>query len=84
MRSISDGVREIIKTQLALDDADIQPKARFIEDLGAHSLAVVELTLAFEEALDIEISEQEAEEIRTVQDAIDHVSALLSSGGRNL
>lgn len=66
-------VKRIIKEQLDVDEKDIKPESTFIEDLGADSLGLVELALAFEEAFEIDIPDEDVEKIRTVQDAIDYV-----------
>jgi acyl carrier protein len=58
----------------ALDEAEVTANASFIDDLGADSLDVVELVMAFEEEFDIEIPDEDAEKIRTVQEAIDYIS----------
>jgi acyl carrier protein len=74
-RDITAEVKRIIKEQLDVDDKDIKPEASFIEDLGADSLGLVELVLAFEEAFEIDIPDEDTEKIRTVKDAIDYVEA---------
>ncbi len=66
-------VRQIIKEQLDVDEADIKPASTFIDDLGADSLGLVELVLAFEEAFEIDIPDEDTEKIRTVQDAVDYI-----------
>ncbi|MBN2195490.1 MAG: acyl carrier protein [Polyangiaceae bacterium] len=66
-------VKRIIKEQLDVDEKDIKPESTFIDDLGADSLGLVELVLAFEEQFDIEIPDEDTEKMRTVQDAIDYV-----------
>ncbi|MBX3181047.1 MAG: acyl carrier protein [Polyangiaceae bacterium] len=66
-------VKKIIKEQLDVDEGDITAESSFIEDLGADSLGLVELVLAFEEAFEIEIPDEDTEKIRTVQDAIDYI-----------
>jgi acyl carrier protein len=72
---IADKVKEIISQQLDVDVAQIKPESQFIEDLGADSLAIVELVLAFEEQFDINIPDEDTEKIRTVGDAITYISA---------
>ena len=72
---IADKVKEIISQQLDVDVAQIKPEAQFIEDLGADSLAIVELVLAFEEQFDINIPDEDAEKTTTVQQAIDYANA---------
>ncbi|MDP6596594.1 MAG: acyl carrier protein [Candidatus Poribacteria bacterium] len=66
---------EIIAEQLQIDTAQIVPEASFMDDLGADSLDTVELIMALEEELGVEIPDEEAENIRTVQDAIDFLSS---------
>lgn len=66
-------VKQIISEQLGVDEAEVTPSASFVDDLGADSLDTVELVMAFEEAFDIEIPDEDAEKIRTVQDAIDYM-----------
>jgi acyl carrier protein len=72
-RSIEAEVKRIIKEQLDVDENDIKPESTFVEDLGADSLGLVELVLAFEEAFEIDIPDEDTEKIRTVQDAIDYI-----------
>jgi acyl carrier protein len=72
-QDIPSEVKRIIKEQLDVDDKDIKPESTFIEDLGADSLGLVELVLAFEEAFEIDIPDEHTEKIRTVQDAIDYI-----------
>ena len=68
-------VKRIIKEQLDVDEKDIKPESSFIDDLGADSLGLVELVLAFEEAFEIDIPDEDTEKIRTVGDAIDYIAA---------
>jgi acyl carrier protein len=72
-RDITAEVKRIIKEQLDVDEKDIKPESSFIDDLGADSLGLVELVLAFEEAFEIDIPDEDTEKIRTVQDAIDYI-----------
>ena len=72
-QNVTDKVKEIIQQQLDVDPADIKPESSFIDDLGADSLAIVELVLALEEAFEIDIPDEDTEKIRTVQDAIDYI-----------
>ena len=72
--SIEERVKKIIVDQLGADAAAVKPEASFIEYLGADSLDTVELVMALEEEFDIEIPDEEAEKITTVQSAIDYVT----------
>ena len=72
-RKIEAEVKRIINEQLDVDEKDIKPESTFIDDLGADSLGLVELVLAFEEAFEIDIPDEDTEKIRTVQDAIDYI-----------
>jgi acyl carrier protein len=73
MASTEERVKQIIVEQLGVDEAEVTPKASFVDDLGADSLDTVELVMAFEEAFDIEIPDEDAEKIRTVQDAVTYI-----------
>src|SRR5437773_4416415 len=66
-------VKRIIGEQLGVDEGEVTLSASFVDDLGADSLDRVELVMALEEAFDLEIPDEEAEKIRTVQDAIDYI-----------
>lgn len=66
-------VMEIIANQLGVEKDVITPQAHVVDDLGADSLDVVELIMALEEAFDLEIPDEEAEKIRTVQDIYDYI-----------
>jgi acyl carrier protein len=66
-------VQKIIIEQLGVEDSEVGKDASFVEDLGADSLDIVELVMAFEEEFDLEISDDEAEKIRTVGDAVDYI-----------
>ena len=72
-RDITAEVKRIITEQLDVDEGDIKPASSFIDDLGADSLGLVELVLAFEEVFEIDIPDEDTEKIRTVQDAIDYI-----------
>ncbi|MCP3887560.1 MAG: acyl carrier protein [Desulfobulbaceae bacterium] len=65
---------DIIVEQLSVDKEKVVPNASFVDDLGADSLDLVELIMAMEEGFDIEIPDEDAEGITTVQDAIDYVN----------
>jgi acyl carrier protein len=81
MAGVDDRVKQIIVEQLGVDEGEVTANASFIDDLGADSLDTVELVMAFEEAFEIEIPDEEAEKIRTVQDAIDYIRKH-SKGGK--
>jgi acyl carrier protein len=66
-------VKQIISEQLGVEEAEVTPSASFVDDLGADSLDTVELVMALEEHFDIEIPDEDAEKIRTVQEAIDYI-----------
>jgi len=68
-------VKEIIVEQLGVDEAQVEGKASFIEDLGADSLDIVELVMAFEEAFELNIPDEDTEKITTVQNAVDYISS---------
>jgi len=68
-------VREIICEQLGVSDGEISPEASFIEDLGADSLDIVELVMALEEEYEMEISDEDAENIKLVQDVIEYIES---------
>ena len=68
-----DKVKEIISDQLSIDQREISLDSSFTDDLGADSLDVVELLMAFSEEFDIEISDEEAEEIVTVGDVVEYL-----------
>ena len=74
-RNIAAEVTRIIKEQLDVDEKDITLDATFIDDLGADSLGLVELVLAFEETFEIDIPDEDTEKIRSVRDAIDYIDA---------
>ena len=71
--ALLDDVKEVVVEQLDCDPAEVKEESKFIEDLGADSLDVVELVMALEEKFDIEIPDEDAEGILTVQDAIKYV-----------
>ena len=73
MASVEERVKQIIVEQLGVDEAEVTPKASFVDDLGADSLDTVELVMAFEEAFELEIPDEDAEKITTVKDAIDYI-----------
>ena len=73
--SVEQRVKEIICEQLGVREDQVTPQASFIEDLGADSLDIVELVMALEEEYDMEISDEEAEKIRTVQDVVNYIES---------
>jgi acyl carrier protein len=73
--NIAERVQKITVEHLDVDASKVEPKASFIDDLGADSLDIVELVMAFEEEFDIEIPDDAAETIQTVGDAIDFIKA---------
>lgn len=74
VKEVTERVRQLISEQLGVDEAEVTPGASFTDDLGADSLDQVELVMALEEAFNLEISDEDAEKIRTVQNAIDYVA----------
>ncbi|EGO65153.1 acyl carrier protein [Acetonema longum] len=68
-----DKVKEIAVEQLGVDEADVSMDSTFIDDLGADSLDIVELIMAFEEEFNIEIPDEAAEKIKTVKDAVEYI-----------
>ena len=73
--SIEEKVREIIVEQLDVEASEVSLGSQFIEDLGADSLDTAELVMAFEEAFDLEIPDDEAEKIQKVSDAVNYITA---------
>jgi len=76
--AIEQRVKKVILDSLDVKEEEVTNKASFVEDLRADSLDTVELVMALEEEFDMEIPDEEAEKIKTVQDAIDHINAHLS------
>ncbi len=79
-KSIEEKVKDIIVEQLSVNAEQVNPDAKFIEDLGADSLDTVELVMAFEEEFSIEVPDEEAEKLQTVGDVIAYVD---KSGSRD-
>ena len=73
--SIEKRVKEIIVEQLGVNESEVTPEAKFVDDLGADSLDLVELVMALEEEYNMEISDEDAEKILTVGDAIEYIQA---------
>jgi acyl carrier protein len=71
--SVEQRVKEIIADQLGVDIEQIKPESRFVDDLGADSLDVVELIMAFEEEFGVEIPDEDAEKIATVGDVLKYI-----------
>ncbi|MBI5135977.1 MAG: acyl carrier protein [Nitrospirae bacterium] len=78
--SVESRVKEIICTQLGVDADKVVSSANFVDDLGADSLDTVELVMAFEEEFDIEIPDEDAEKITTVNAAVTYVGAKVNAG----
>jgi len=74
MASIQERVKQIVAEQLGVEEDQVTDAASFMEDLGADSLDTVELVMALEEEFDIEISDEDAEKIQTVQDAVSYIT----------
>ena len=73
MSEVQEKIKQIIVDELGVDEAEVTENARFIEDLGADSLDLVELVMRFEEEFDIEIPDEDAEKIQAVRDAYAYV-----------
>jgi acyl carrier protein len=71
--TLDEKVKKIIIDQLGVDEAEVTPEAKFIDDLGADSLDTVELVMALEEEFGIEIPDEDAEKIATVQNAVTYI-----------
>lgn len=74
--SVQDKLIDIIAEQLSVDKDKVVPAASFVDDLGADSLDLVELIMAMEEAFEVEIADEVAEKIITVQDAVNHIQSV--------
>ena len=73
--SIEERVRKIVCEQLGKSDEGVNNDSSFVDDLGADSLDTVELVMALEEEFDLEIADEEAEQISTVQEAVDYINS---------
>ena len=73
--SIEERVREIVCEQLGKSDEEVNNDSSFVDDLGADSLDTVELVMALEEEFDLEIADEEAEQISTVQEAVNYINS---------
>jgi acyl carrier protein len=76
--AVEQKVKQIIVEQLGVDESQVDSNASFVDDLGADSLDIVELVMAFEEAFELEIPDEDAEKIGTVKDAVDYIEAKTS------
>ncbi len=72
--SLEERVKKIIAEKLSVDLEEVVPEASFVDDLGADSLDLVELIMSMEEEFDTEISDEDAEQLTTVKDAIDYIN----------
>lgn len=75
MMDTFESVKAVVVEQLSVDANEVKPESRFIEDLNADSLDVVELVMALEEKFSIEIPDEEAEKIKTVNDVVAYIDA---------
>ena len=73
MSNVETRVKEIVSEQLGVKIEELNPKASFVDDLGADSLDTVELVMALEEEFDTEIPDEDAEKLQTIQDAISYI-----------
>ena len=73
-------IQNIVGLQLGIDPSNIKPESNFTKELGADSLDVVELVMAFEEAFEVDINDEVAGEIQTVQDALDYIEGNSKKG----
>jgi acyl carrier protein len=76
--SVEQKVKQIIVEQLGVDESQVDGSASFVDDLGADSLDIVELVMAFEEAFELDIPDEDAEKIASVKDAIDYIEAKMA------
>ncbi len=72
--SVEEKVRKLIAEKLDIDPVEVVPKAKFVDDLGADSLDLVELIMSMEEEFDIDISDEDADKMLTVQNVIDYLA----------
>ncbi len=78
MSSVEERVKKIVAEQLGVNEGEVQSDSSFVDDLGADSLDTVELVMALEEEFDCQISDEEAEKITTVKQAVDYISSRTS------
>ena len=83
-KSIEEKVKDIIVEQLGVNPEQVTPQASFIEDLGADSLDIVELVMAFEEEFSVEVPDEDAEKLQTVGDVIKYIGARQAAVGAYL
>ena len=74
MSEVQDKIKQIIVDELGVDEAEVTENARFIEDLGADSLDIVELVMEFEKEFNMDIPDEDAEKLRTVGDALGYLN----------
>ncbi len=79
MASVEEKVKHIIVEQLGVDEDEVKPEASFVDDLGADSLDVVELVMALEEEFGMEISDEDAEKLASVKDAISYIDGKVNA-----
>ncbi|MBN1150013.1 acyl carrier protein [candidate division WOR-3 bacterium] len=79
--SLEKEVKKIIVERLGVDDAQVTLDSKYVKDLGADSLDLVELIMAFEEKFDIDIPDEDAEKLETVGDSIDYLEKALAEKG---
>lgn len=75
---IFQGIKDIVVEQLAVKEDEVTPEATFVDDLGADSLDIVELVMALEEKFSLEISDEDAEKITTIGDAVNYIEEHLA------
>ena len=80
-KTIEEKVKDIIVEQLGVNPEQVTPQASFIEDLGADSLDIVELVMAFEEEFSVEVPDEDAEKLQTVGDVINYIKERAKSPG---
>jgi acyl carrier protein len=73
MASVEERVKHIIVEQLGVDEEEVKPEAKFVDDLGADSLDVVELVMALEEEFGLEINDEDAEKLVSVKMAVEYI-----------
>ena len=79
MSTVEERVKQIVVDQLGVKEDEVTGDASFVDDLGADSLAVVEMVLALEEAFEIDTPDEDTEKLRTVKDAIEYISSKVNS-----